>query len=275
MKKDSGQIVEMWDSEYLLTHDGHTSMLLTPDLSDVLKDVSWECSSNESTISAENQISRGPLKILQIGRIGSNNGDFSIAVRTYRRGGLVQKILHESFFCWPVGQSRAGNNVLVRLSKTRAYRELEILSYLTCYGVQVPRPIGIRVTFDRFGFYRAWIATVFISNAVSVLEYARHNEDREAALLPIVSQIKSAVAKMIDLGVYHADFHPGNILVKEDGAILLLDFDKAVLFGSESGAQTKADYAHKLQSRWARAISKYQLSVELVNVLGMTSAHGN
>ncbi|MEL7424749.1 MAG: AarF/UbiB family protein [Bacteroidota bacterium] len=63
-----------------------------------------------------------------------------------------------------------------------------------------------------------WKSGVKISNVVQLQEWGLDQEE-------ITRRLLTAYSKMVFKdGLYHADPHPGNILVQEDGTIVLLDF---------------------------------------------------
>lgn len=131
-------------------------------------------------------------------------GDSAAIIRTYRRGGLMQHLLRESY-----------------LFENRPLREFDILCRAYESGLPVPQPLGICWT-RRAGFFRGRIATREIVGID--LKSKLENDPKEA--FEVLEQCGAVIRRFHDEGFWHADLQVGNILVS-DSKIWLIDFDNA------------------------------------------------
>jgi len=132
-------------------------------------------------------------------------------LRHYMRGGLVGKILRDSYIF-------SGEDL------TRSFLEWRLLDKLAANNMNVPRPAAAR--FCRRGtFYTADIITVRIPDVVSLSEYIATKERGDA----FWQSLGAAIWKFHRAGVYHADMNAYNVQVDKDGDIWMLDFDKGEL----------------------------------------------
>lgn len=130
------------------------------------------------------------------------------ALRHYRRGGLVARLIEDQYL-W-LGEDR-----------TRSFREWRLLAELGELGLPVPAPVAAR--YQRRGlWYRADLITAFIADAPS-FETLFLDERLTDSVWYYAGQV---VRRFHDAGVDHADLNIRNILVRADGEIFLLDFDK-------------------------------------------------
>lgn len=128
--------------------------------------------------------------------------------RKYLRGGLVGKVITESF---------------LRCSSTahRAHDEFKMLRTLRCLGVPVPKPI---VAYEQVGL-------LSVKNAI-IIEQIPHTQN----LAEILSQRPLESAELNAVGcalfslfvhnVHHTDLNLRNILLDEQGYCYIIDFDK-------------------------------------------------
>jgi tRNA A-37 threonylcarbamoyl transferase component Bud32 len=172
------------------------------------------------------------------GRIGVIRGAIegigAVAVKSYRRGGAIRHILRKRY---------------LRFGKTRAQREYEMLCHVRRLGVSAPEPVAFAW---RGGlFYTAWLVLREIRGAVSLAEMSRTGSDRLAQVFPEAAE---EIRRLIRLKLFHADLHPGNLLVDGSGRVFLVDFDKSRTFSGDPQS-LKAGYL----SRWERAVRKHRL----------------
>ena len=71
-----------------------------------------------------------------------------------------------------------------------------------------------------------------LSDQSALREHSAEERSEQAQRL-----LRSALAQIIDDGVFHADLHPGNIMLRNDGEIVLLDFGSVGRLDSELRAQ--------------------------------------
>lgn len=137
--------------------------------------------------------------------------DENVVLRHYKRGGLIAKISSDKFIFRDIAHSRC-------------FEELTVLQHLRKANVNVPVPIGGRVT--RQGvFYTADIITGLINDAVELHEILQLKRLSTKAWEAVGVQIR----KMHNAQVFHGDINVKNVLLSQsmDTPIAhLLDFDK-------------------------------------------------
>lgn len=138
-----------------------------------------------------------------------------LVLRHYRRGGLIRHFISKHY--WYTGALR-----------TRAAREFQILTHLFSMGLPVSPPYACRVV--RAGlFYSASLITYRVpGKTVAEMLLASgylssHPEEDER----LWRALGSVIARFHAAGVYHADLNAHNILLDDEGGIVLIDFDRA------------------------------------------------
>jgi 3-deoxy-D-manno-octulosonic acid kinase len=135
-------------------------------------------------------------------------GPTELAIRHYRRGGLVGKVFDDHFI-W-LGRER-----------TRSFREWRLLRRLAKLGLPVPRPVA--ACFRRRGWrYTADLVTVRIDGAVPLSRVLARGTLADEAW----ASIGRCVRRFHDAGVDHADLTGHNLLLDAAGKPWLLDFDR-------------------------------------------------
>ena len=197
-----------------------------------------------------------------VGQAGAGRGsvwfvasaDGTWALRHYCRGGLVSRLINDQYL-W-LGEEQ-----------TRAFLELRLLARLTEGGLPVPPPIA--AAYRRHGpFYRADLITGYI-DAPSFQTLMLSNRLTTATW----EEVGRVVRRFHDAGVYHADLNIRNMLVRADGRVFLLDFDKGRLRPHGGWAQQNLDRLqrsiHKIcattdakfdAAGWRRLLAGYQTS---------------
>lgn len=139
------------------------------------------------------------------------------AIRHYRRGGVVGRLLDDHYL-W-LGADR-----------TRSFREWRLLARLHSSGLPVPRPVAAR--YQRHGLaYTADLITLRIPGAAPL---SRRLADGTAPA-NIWARVGACVRKFHDASVFHADLTAHNLLVDEAGDVYLLDFDRGQVRGEDGG----------------------------------------
>ena len=132
-------------------------------------------------------------------------------LRHYRRGGWIARLSRDRY-CW-TGETRV-----------RAFAEYRLLEELVRGGLPVPKPVAAR--YRRTGLtYRCDLITERIAGTrplSSALTSGPLNDRTWRA-------IGAAIARLHAAGADHADLNAHNILVGEDGAVSVIDFDRGVL----------------------------------------------
>lgn len=162
-----------------------------------------------------------------------------VVIKSYIRGGLVQRLLNDRF---------------LNIGTCRAKKEFEILLKVKHMGIHVPEPV---MYFQKGGmFYRCWLVTKEISNKGTIA----HISLTDTALAESLScMVWQGVDKMVENGIFHIDFHPGNVIFGDDEKLCFLDFDKAIISSMGKDALLK-----KYINRWNRAVLKHGLSNKLL-----------
>lgn len=131
----------------------------------------------------------------------------SAALRHYCRGGLIGKLVKESY-------------LFTGFANTRPAREFALLAYLHQQGIAVPRPIAARAL--RKGLiYRADILVEKIEGARSLVDILK----TERLTLQHYQQIGQLIAQLHAAQVCHTDLNIHNILRDNNGKFWLIDFD--------------------------------------------------
>ena len=157
-----------------------------------------------------------------------------VAVKRYLRGGIIGNFI---------------NSLYLRSSKTRSQLEFERLRQVREKGVKVPEPL-LYVSKGAL-FYRAWLVTRKIENSRTLADISLENED---ALHEPMEKLVKQVELLIRLGIFHIDLHPGNVLVRDDGEVYLVDFDKSLDTVTDLN-ELRNGYIF----RWRRAVIKHRL----------------
>ncbi|WP_341501861.1 3-deoxy-D-manno-octulosonic acid kinase [Gallaecimonas sp. GXIMD4217] len=129
-------------------------------------------------------------------------------LRHYRRGGLVGKLINDSY-------------LYLGLEKTRPVAEFKLLQYMVELGLPVPRPVAAHIS--RHGlWYRGDIIIERIPSARDLVAWLGEG--------PLGADDYKAVGRLIrrfhGAGIYHADLNSHNILRNEQGQLWLIDFDR-------------------------------------------------
>jgi len=129
-------------------------------------------------------------------------------LRHYHRGGMIAKLLKDRY--WWTG-----------LYRTRAWREWFLLGQLRQRELPVPPVVAARVYKHGF-FYQADIIMQRIPQSYSLA----HVLIKEALSDTLWKKVGVTLRRFHQRGVYHADLNAHNILLDEQGAVYLIDFDR-------------------------------------------------
>ncbi len=162
-----------------------------------------------------------------------DRGDETWVYRHYHRGGLVSRVIYDTY-AWTGAE------------RSRPIREWRLLSELEARGLPAPAPVAARAL--RSGpFYRADILTVLLPDTAplsSMLGDAWTDHALWAAIGTMVASFHRA-------GCDHPDLTAHNILVDTARAPYLVDFDNARL---------------RPQGKWAAAgVARFRRSLEKVS----------
>lgn len=117
------------------------------------------------------------------------------------------------------------------------------------FDIEASNILTFKKNFENFNekFYIPNVYTEFSTKNVLVLEYIEGKKISEVSLpseklKEIAILITDAYYKMVfNDGFYHADPHPGNLIIKNDGTVVLLDFG---MVGTLSREKRKLLYEH-------------------------------
>jgi len=155
---------------------------------------------------------RSTCKTLKIDSLGNE----SYIVREYWHGGIVAKMFKDFFW-----------------DGMRPVRELSVCEAASRGGVKTTEIIAI-IKYNIFGmFYKFRLVTREIIGSIDLIELLLHFA--ENSLLEqkreIINKLAKAVNNMHSVGIYHADLHLKNILVKSDPGggvhVYIIDLDKS------------------------------------------------
>lgn len=142
-----------------------------------------------------------------------------LIIRDYKHGGLLGK-LFGSVFC-------NGN---------RPLHELYLNEVAFQKGVPCAEVIAITKKKVWGIFYQATFISKEISGADDLIQFLQKSslEYLQRTKKSIMSALVRSIRKMHDAGIYHADLHLKNILVKKDSnggfQVYIIDLDKSVIF---------------------------------------------
>ena len=165
-----------------------------------------------------------------------------VVIKHYWRGGLLRYFIKRRY---------------LKLGKTRAQREFELLAAVAEFGVNVPQPIAF--AYRGHLFYRAWLITREIRQPLSLADLSLQDED---TIGRVMASVINQVSSLIQNQILHVDLHPGNIVLDNAGKVYLLDFDKGKLY---QGSRQKLK--NRYLTRWQRAVSKHGLPKVLTEMM--------
>lgn len=129
-------------------------------------------------------------------------------LRHFRRGGLIGRINRDLY-------------LNLGVERSRAMQEFALLGWMRGKALPVPRPVAAR--YAPVGlFYRADIITERIPEARPLAEALR-DKRLPAEVWRAVGRV---VRRLHDHGVYHSDLNCRNILLDDQQAAWVIDFDK-------------------------------------------------
>lgn len=130
-----------------------------------------------------------------------------VLCRKYVHGGLFRALTRDLY-----------------LSSKRSLNELEVMIYLVNQGIPVIRPVCAFVMKEPLR-NRLFLVTDYEEDAIDFAEYLQSIDNRKR--LRAIRDLARLLGILVVNGVYHPDFHLRNVIVKRNGQLLLLDFDKA------------------------------------------------
>ena len=153
----------------------------------------------------------------------------SFVLRHYYRGGLVGKLVKDSFSYQRVLQSRA-------------MQEFALLRHMRRCDLPVPRPLAAQYLRTSLG-YKADMMLTLIDGSQDLFHRLR---DGLALTEQQWQQLGALIARFHLAGVYHSDLNCHNILLDSNTQFWLIDFDKCGLL--PAGAWQQANLARLQRS---------------------------
>ncbi|PIE02014.1 MAG: hypothetical protein CSA81_09140 [Acidobacteria bacterium] len=156
-----------------------------------------------------------------------------VILKHYYRGGLLRLINKKKF---------------LKGRRYRSQREFECLIKARKKDIPVPEPLAYMVKGGIL--YETALVMLEIPNT-RTLTKVNPLESQKASIMQCLN---THFDKMVKCGIYHVDFHPGNVLIDQDHKLFIVDFDKA---SDWNGPMLKL--RNRMKTRWNRAINKYCL----------------
>lgn len=118
------------------------------------------------------------------------------------------------------------------LDPRKPLNEMRVVNHALACGVPVAEVPAVLVKRAVPPLYRYWVFSTELAGTVDLLTWLRTRPPREERI-PAIAATARAVRAMHDAGLFHADLHLKNILVRLAGPqapdAFIIDFDKAVL----------------------------------------------
>lgn len=228
MNNDS-QIKTVQQGKCYYLYDDHEIKVFTPNM----LDVSYWQKENAITGSAQG---RGTTWFVKHADKTSKQTKHWV-LRHYYRGGLVGKIIHDSY-CFTSQKN------------TRAAREFALLDHMQKLALPAPKPIACRVI--RHGlFYRADLLSSRIEHAQDVVALLS-KKPLSAALW---KKIGITIKRFHDHNIYHHDLNAHNILIDKSDNVFLIDFDRGEVRKTNQASWQPANMA-RLQRSFLKELNK-------------------
>ncbi|RIY35562.1 3-deoxy-D-manno-octulosonic acid kinase [Psittacicella gerlachiana] len=163
-------------------------------------------------------------------------------LRHYYRGGLFGKFNKDLYF-------------LRRVEDTRSFAEFKLLKQLRQAGLNVPKPLGARVTKVGLGLYRADILIEKIEQAQDLTKVLQEEELTSTQW----QKIGALIAQMHQLQICHTDLNAHNIMLQKlDGVekFWLIDFDKCFV---RTGEAWKKENLQRLLRSFRKEVGRLQI----------------
>ncbi len=159
-------------------------------------------------------------------------------LRHYYRGGLIGKIINDSY--WFTG-----------IEKTRAAQEFALLRHMQTLQLPAPAPIAYRIVQQGLT-YKADLLSSRIQHAqdlVAVLSEKVLADD-------VWQRIGATIKRFHHHGIYHHDLNSHNILLDDKEQVFLIDFDRGELRTNPVNTQWKQENMARLQRSFLKELNK-------------------
>ena len=159
-------------------------------------------------------------------------------LRHYYRGGLIGKLINDSY--WFNG-----------LSKTRAACEFALLRHMNTLNLPTPQPIAYQVQQQGF-YYTADLLSSRIENASDLVKILT----KKPLADDVWYEIGATIKRFHQHSIYHHDLNSHNILLNNKAAVFLIDFDRGELRTNPIKTQWKQDNINRLQRSFLKEQNK-------------------
>ncbi len=132
----------------------------------------------------------------------------NFVLRHYKRGGIVSKLITDHYF-WQ------------GLSRTRAWREWDLLQLMIEETLPVPQAVAARVVKSGC-VYTADLLMIALPECQSLAEKLKEKTLTD----DILYKAGETIRRFHDHQIYHADLNAHNILINTENRIYLIDFDQ-------------------------------------------------
>jgi 3-deoxy-D-manno-octulosonic acid kinase len=132
-------------------------------------------------------------------------------LRAYLRGG------------WPRHLSR-DRYVFTGYGRSRPVREFDVLAGLQRLGLPAPAPLAALC--ERHG---AWYTGALLMSRIEAQATLADRLGERYAADPLWARVGACIRRFHEAGAWHADLNVRNVLLGVDGAVSLIDFDRARL----------------------------------------------
>jgi len=167
-----------------------------------------------------------------------NNIKHDWVLRHYYRGGLIGKLIKDSY--WFSG-----------LENTRAAAEFSLLRHMQTLKLPAPAPIAYRVIQQGL-YYKADLLSSRIQHAQDLVAVLSEN----ALTNDVWRRIGATIKRFHHHGIYHHDLNSHNILLDDKEQVFLIDFDRGELRTNPVNTQWKQENMARLQRSFLKELSK-------------------
>lgn len=185
---------------------------------DLFRPAAWE--SATPVTGALRSAGRGNTVIL-------GDGKQEFVLRRYMRGGLIGRVIKDTYFF-------TGEN------QTRSLNEWRLLRKLVSMGLNVPRPAAA-CYHRRAMFYTADLLTIRVPGIRSL---AQRLLDASGST-DFWQSLGSGICRFHNAGVFHADMNAYNVQLDENDVLWLLDFDRGRLLPAGTWKQKTLARLHR------------------------------
>jgi 3-deoxy-D-manno-octulosonic acid kinase len=168
----------------------------------------------------------------------SNHIKHDWVLRHYYRGGLIGKIINDTYW-------------FNSLEKTRAACEFALLRHMQTLQLPAPEPIAYRVIQHGLS-YKADLLSSRIQHAqdlVAILSEKALAED-------VWQRIGATIKRFHHHGIYHHDLNSHNILLDDKAQVFLIDFDRGELRTNPVNTQWKQENIARLHRSFLKEFNK-------------------